>query len=146
MPSGRMCSSTVHFSVRAEMGQPRQPASRFLRAMQRHASVPDVVTYRAAISVCEKGQHYKQALHLLRAMQRHAIVPDVVIYGAAICVRESSSSTNGLYISHVRCGAMPSFRTWSPTVLPSAGAISASSASRPYIFYERCNTMPSCRR
>jgi len=52
--------------------------------MQCHAIVPEVVTYSAAISACEKGQQHQQALHLLRAMQRHAIVPDAIAYSAAV--------------------------------------------------------------
>jgi len=56
--------------------------------MRRHATVPDVVTYSAAIGVCEKGQQHQQALQLLRAMRRHAVVPDVVTDSAAISACE----------------------------------------------------------
>jgi len=56
------------------------------------------------------------------------------------------SSTCGPYISYLRCGAMPSFRAWSTTVLPSACAISACSTSRLCTSYERYGTMPSFRR
>ena len=62
--------------------------------MQRHAIVPVVIAYSAAVSVCEKGQQRQQALHLLRAMQRHTIVPDVATYSVAISVCERTSSTS----------------------------------------------------
>ena len=44
-----------------------------LDEMRHTGTVPDVITYNAAISACEKDQQHQQALHLLRAMQRHAI-------------------------------------------------------------------------
>jgi len=37
--------------------------------------VPEVFTYRAAISVCDKRQQHRQAFHLLRAIPRQAIAP-----------------------------------------------------------------------
>jgi len=52
--------------------------------MQCHATVPEVVTYSAAIRACEKGQPHQQALRLLRAMQCLAIVSNVIAYSAAI--------------------------------------------------------------
>jgi len=53
--------------------------------MQCHATVPEVVTYSAAIRACEKGQQHQQALRLLRVMQCLAIVSNVIVYSAAIC-------------------------------------------------------------
>ena len=75
--------------------------------------MPDVATYRAAISVCEKGQQHRPAVQLSRAVQRHAIVPDVIAYSAPV----SALAKRGLqhqwpYISYVRCGAMPPCRMW----------------------------------
>ena len=51
--------------------------------MWRHAIVPNVSIYNAAISACKKGLLHQQAVRLLRAMWRHAIVSDVSIYNAA---------------------------------------------------------------
>jgi len=45
---------------------------------------PDVITYGAAISGCNKCQQRQQALHLLRAMRRWAIAPVVIARSAAI--------------------------------------------------------------
>ena len=87
--------------------------------MRRHAIVPDVATYSAAISVCEKGQQHPQALRFLRALQRHAIVPDVVTYGAVISVCEKGpAAPAGLTSPFVQCSVMPSCRRGLPTVLP----------------------------
>ena len=56
--------------------------------MWRHAIVPVVIAYSAAVGACEKGQQHPQALHLLRAMQSHVIVPGEVSYSAAVSVCE----------------------------------------------------------
>jgi len=55
-----------------------------LRALQRHSTVPEVVTSSADISVREKGQQHQRALPRLREMPRQVVVPGVVTYGAAI--------------------------------------------------------------
>jgi len=78
--------------------------------MRRHAIVPEVFTYSAAISVCGKRQRHQQALHLLRVIQRHAIAPDVATYRAASSVCRRASSTSRPYISYERCSALPSCR------------------------------------
>ena len=73
-------------SVRAKEGLLHQQALRLLRAMWRHAIVPNVIIYNAAISACEKGLRHQQALPLLRTMRRPAIVPDVITHNVAIGV------------------------------------------------------------
>ena len=45
--------------------------------------LPNVFTYNAAISACEKGQMPQQALHLLREMQLRGLMPIVITYSAA---------------------------------------------------------------
>ena len=127
-------------------GQAGQQASQPLRALQHQDIAPDAITSSAAIGVWQQCLQHQQGLHLLRALQCHVIVPVGIVYSAAFSVRGWAGSSGGPYISHVRCGAMPSFRTWSPTVLPSAGAKRASSTSRPYLSYVRCRARPSCRR
>jgi len=72
--------------------------------------VPDVFTYSAAISACDKSQQHQHALQLVRAMQRHAIVPDVVAYSAAISACGKYQQHQRAYIAYVRCGAMLSGR------------------------------------
>ena len=45
---------------------------------------PDVVSYNAAISSCEKTEILEKALALLREMSPKWLKPDVVSYSAAI--------------------------------------------------------------
>ena len=52
--------------------------------MQQTAVVPDVISYNAAISACEKGQQWQQALSVLAEMQQTAVLPYVISYNAAI--------------------------------------------------------------
>ena len=45
--------------------------------MKQQGVVPDVITYSALISVCEKGKLPERALELFRAMRRQGVVPNV---------------------------------------------------------------------
>ena len=56
--------------------------------MQLRGLVPDVITYSAAISACEKGQQPQHALQLLQEMQYKGIVPNVISYSEAISACE----------------------------------------------------------
>ena len=49
---------------------------------------PDVITYSAAISACEKGRQSEMALELLERMKRAGIPPTVITYNAAISACE----------------------------------------------------------
>ena len=40
--------------------------------------MPDVISYSAAISTCDKGTHPDQALEMLKEMQLQSVVPDLV--------------------------------------------------------------------
>ena len=46
--------------------------------------VPEVITFSALISACEKGKQPGRALELFEAMQRQGVVPDVITYNALI--------------------------------------------------------------
>ena len=46
--------------------------------------VPNVITYFAAISACEKGGEWQQALGLLAVTQTADLVPNIITYNAAI--------------------------------------------------------------
>jgi len=70
---------------------------------------------------------------LSRARRCRAIVLGVVTHGAALSMGKRASSTRRILIAYVRCGAIPSCRRCSPTVLPSECATSASGTSRPDI-------------
>jgi pentatricopeptide repeat protein len=44
------------------------------KAMRRQGVVPDVITYSALISACEKGTQPERALELFEAMQRQGVL------------------------------------------------------------------------
>ena len=46
--------------------------------------VPNVITYNAMISACEKGKQPERALELFDAMKQQSMVPDVMTYNALI--------------------------------------------------------------
>ena len=73
-----------------EIGKRRQwrRALQLFHSMQRHGVVPDVITYSALISACEKGNEPDRALKLFEAMKQQGIVPDVIIYNALISACE----------------------------------------------------------
>ena len=50
--------------------------------------MPDVITYSALISACEKG---KQPLRAPEAVQRQGMVPNVITYSALIGACEKSN-------------------------------------------------------
>ena len=67
--------------------EPEQ-ALQLLREMQRQSVKPDVISYNAAISACEKGAQPEQAVQLLRAMQQQSVEPDVIRCSASISACE----------------------------------------------------------
>ena len=46
--------------------------------MQRQGIVPDVITYNALVSACEKGKQPERAFKVFHAMQRQGVVLDVI--------------------------------------------------------------------
>ena len=46
--------------------------------------LPDVTTYNALISTCEKGTLPQRALQFLKAMLHQGLLPDVITYNALI--------------------------------------------------------------
>jgi pentatricopeptide repeat protein len=49
---------------------------------------PDVITYNASISACEKGGQWEKALQLLEEMRAKGVEPDVSLYSASISACE----------------------------------------------------------
>ena len=54
-----------------------------LYAMPELRAVPDVISFSAAISACEKGLQWSWALFLLSDMIRHGIDPNIITMNAA---------------------------------------------------------------
>jgi pentatricopeptide repeat domain-containing protein 1 len=52
--------------------------------MERQGVMPNVITYNALISACEKGKQPERALEVFEAMQRQGVVPGVITYSALI--------------------------------------------------------------
>ena len=46
--------------------------------MQLRDLLPNVITFNAAISACEKGQQPQQALDLLQELQLRGLLPNVI--------------------------------------------------------------------
>ena len=59
-----------------------------LEQMRSEGIEPNVITYSAAISACEKGKKWEKALSLLEQMRDARIKPDVISYSAAISACE----------------------------------------------------------
>ena len=56
-----------------------------LQEMEHHLLAPDVMSFSAIISACEKGKQWEGALRLLREMVDQLLqAPDVVSWSAAI--------------------------------------------------------------
>ena len=56
--------------------------------MKQQGMVPNVITYSALISACEKGKQPERALELFEAMKRQGVVPNVITYNALISACE----------------------------------------------------------
>merc|ERR1712048_7946 len=65
-------------------GQKPQQALHLLQELRFRGLLPDVITYSAAVSACEKGQKPQQALHLLQELPFRGLLPDMITYNAAI--------------------------------------------------------------
>ena len=52
--------------------------------MRQNQLEPDVISYSAAMSACEKGAQWEQASSLFQADVRSRLEPDVISYNAAI--------------------------------------------------------------
>ena len=56
--------------------------------MQTRGLAPNVITYNAVISACEKGRECQEALELFKDMQTRGLTPNVITYNAVISACE----------------------------------------------------------
>ena len=63
--------------------------------MLRSALKPDMVSYNAVISACEKGEELLQAFDVCAVMMRQALAPDVVSYSALTSACETGKAMLG---------------------------------------------------
>ena len=73
-------------------GERWQLALQLMQYMRWHGFWPDVISFNAAITGCERGQAWEWALQLLEEMQRSMRDPDVISYSAAISACEKGPS------------------------------------------------------
>jgi pentatricopeptide repeat domain-containing protein 1 len=57
-------------------------------SMKDHGLKPNVITFSATISACEKGGQWKKALELFHSMKGHGVKPSVITFSAAISACE----------------------------------------------------------
>ena len=55
-----------------------------VRCGAQRALKPDVISYNAAMSACDKGRQWQRALEVMEGMPQRALKPDVIGYSAAI--------------------------------------------------------------
>ena len=67
-----------------DKGQVFESALHIIDEMRHRNLVPNVVNYKASISVCAKEQVSEPALHLVEEMRHRDFVPNVINYSAAI--------------------------------------------------------------
>ena len=60
--------------------------------MQQQGVMPNVITYSALISACEKGKQPEQALGLLQEMVDQLLTPNVVSFSAFISTSEKEQA------------------------------------------------------
>jgi len=46
--------------------------------------LPDVITYSALITACEKAEHPERAFGIFQAMQRQGLLPNIFAYSALL--------------------------------------------------------------
>ena len=87
-----------------ERGQ-RNEALRLLNAMRRYGLSPNVISFSAAISACEKGGHWHEAVRLLSVMSWEDLSPDVISFSADISACEKGGQWNeALRLLKTMCG------------------------------------------
>ena len=55
-----------------------------LKALRQWEIIPDIVSYSAAISACEKGAEWLLLSEILKKLRQWCLQPDAISYSAAI--------------------------------------------------------------
>ena len=73
------------------------------------AVAPNVVTYTAAISACQKGWQWERAVALLADMQRDGVKPNTITYNALLsaCAREGRWEEALALLQDMKVGGCP---------------------------------------
>ena len=61
-----------------------------LETMRQRDLTPNVITYNAATSACQKGGQWQRAFELLERMPQRALTPNLTSYTAATSACEKS--------------------------------------------------------
>ncbi|CAK0874049.1 unnamed protein product [Prorocentrum cordatum] len=95
---------------------------------------PNVISYSAGISACEKGEQWQQALALLSDMWEAKLEPNVISYNAGISACEKGEQWHRALalLSEMREAKLEPDVISSATALGSARARRASSGSGPW--------------
>jgi len=123
MPSCPMCAPTAVLPSACATGKQHQQAWHLLRAVRRHAIVPEVFTYSSAAIGVYDGHAAPAGIASLSS--------NMALCNCARCIHlqqcrhqhaRRASSARRRYVACARCDAMPSRRMQSPNELPSAWA------------------------
>jgi len=123
-----------HCHKRGRKGQQHQRSSHLARAMRRHANVPEVFAYIAAVSA---GHSATSPSRLVIPYECCSAMPSRRLWSPtalpAARAGKGACSIRGPYLSYVRCCALRPRRGRPPTRPPSAGAKSSRARQRPAI-------------
>ena len=72
-------------------------AGQLLKEMETKNLAPDVISYSATISACEKGTKPERAGQLLDVMQYQVVAPGVITYSATTSACEKGIRSSGVF-------------------------------------------------
>ena len=78
------CSATLSALEKAPYGVQWPSALQLLHWMHVRHLEPQVISYNACISACEKAERWQQALQLMKEAEEQGIEVNVITYNAAI--------------------------------------------------------------
>ena len=85
--------------------------------MLHRGHLPNVITYNALISACEKGTLPQSALQLLEKMLHQGLLPGVITYNALISACEKGNETRQAFNVCAIMPRMPCCPAWFVTML-----------------------------